>query len=420
MTTLGDIVEFQRGYDITKNIQSTGTIPVVSSSGINSYHNEYKVKGPGVVIGRKGTLGTVFFVKGNYWPHDTTLYVKDFKGNDPKFIYYFLKTLPIKRLDVGSANPTLNRNYLHLMKAHVPSLANQKSIAAILTAIDSKIELNNRINAELEVMAKLIYDYWFVQFDFPISKEQARAMGNPKLEGKPYKASGGKMVWNQELKREVPEGWEAKKLHEFVPVATETIAPNQFPDQVFKHLSIPSFDEVGGYKAEKGDTIMSNKFLIREFDVLVSKLNPWFNRVVYASKDADLVSSTEFVVWRPAGRLLKNYLYFLARTESFISYCTRSAAGTSNSHKRVNPTVMMRYEVAFNETVSHDFGTKVEPILKKQFLNQQENRKLSEFRDWILPMLMNGQVSIKDLPTNFSDPEFAGEELSSNLTMLDR
>lgn len=87
---LGEVLTFQRGFDITKSEQTEGEVPIISSSGISSYHNKWKVKGPGVIIGRKGTLGTVHFIHTNYWPHDTTLWVKDFKGNDPGFLNYFL------------------------------------------------------------------------------------------------------------------------------------------------------------------------------------------------------------------------------------------------------------------------------------------------------------------------------------------
>ena len=123
---LGDILMFQRGFDITKKEQTPGIVPIVSSSGISSYHNQSKVEAPGVVIGRKGTLGTVHHIKQNFWPHDTTLWVKDFKGNDPRFIYYFLKTLHLEVFDTGSSNPTLNRNHLHKIKVVFPELKIQK------------------------------------------------------------------------------------------------------------------------------------------------------------------------------------------------------------------------------------------------------------------------------------------------------
>ncbi|WP_370657416.1 restriction endonuclease subunit S [Deinococcus sp. KNUC1210] len=114
------MLTFQRGFDITKKQQTDGTYPIVSSSGISSFHGEYKFVGPGVVIGRKGTLGTVHYLSQPYWPHDTTLWIKDFKGNDPKFLFYMLQTLQLEQYDVGASNPTLNRNHLHLLDARRP------------------------------------------------------------------------------------------------------------------------------------------------------------------------------------------------------------------------------------------------------------------------------------------------------------
>ena len=120
-TTLGDELKFQRGFDITKKDQIPGLNMVFSSSGPNSTHDEYKVKGPGVIIGRKGSLGTVFFSKDNYWPHDTTLWIKDFHGNDPKFAFYFLQGLHLEQYDSGASNPSLNRNHIHLLPILYPS-----------------------------------------------------------------------------------------------------------------------------------------------------------------------------------------------------------------------------------------------------------------------------------------------------------
>lgn len=165
--TLGDVLTLQRGFDITKAQQSDGPFPVVSSSGVNSYHADYKCEGPGVVIGRKGTLGTAFFLEGAYWPHDTSLWVKDFKGNDPRFCYYLLKSLGLEKYDVGSSNPTLNRNHLHLLDTRAPAPPAQRAIADILSAYDDLIENNTRRIAILEDMARRLFDEWFVR---PIRK----------------------------------------------------------------------------------------------------------------------------------------------------------------------------------------------------------------------------------------------------------
>ena len=161
---LGDVLTLQRGFDITRARQRSGDVPVVSSGGVSSYHDTAAAAGPGVVIGRKGTLGKVFYLPGDYWPHDTTLWVKDFHGNDPRFAYYFFKTLDVLRLDVGSANPTLNRNHVHQLRVSWPPFTEQKRIAAVLGALDDKIESDWRLAALLEEAAATTFRARFVDF----------------------------------------------------------------------------------------------------------------------------------------------------------------------------------------------------------------------------------------------------------------
>jgi len=128
-TWVGDEVTLQRGHDITKDQQRPGNVPVVSSGGVKSFHDTAMAKGPGVIIGRKGTLGKTFFVKDDYWPHDTTLWVKDFKGNDPRFVYHFFSGLEVLHLDSGAANPALNRNLVHSIQTVWPPIDRQRQIA---------------------------------------------------------------------------------------------------------------------------------------------------------------------------------------------------------------------------------------------------------------------------------------------------
>lgn len=369
-----------------------GPYPVISSAGISGYHNEFKVDGPGVVTGRYGTLGEVYFIDGKYWPHNTALYVQDFKDNDSKYIYYLLSCLGRIRTSDKSAVPGVNRNELHEMA--IPTIEDkltQIKTRKVLEAIDDKIELNNRINAELEAMAKTLYDYWFVQFDFPFDFAQ----GKPGTNGKPYKTSGGKMVYNPTLKREIPEGWTAKPLSSITNVSNDSLNPADTPDKAFKHFSIPVFDATNTYGIELGRMIGSNKFKVEETDLLVSKLNPWFNRVIYAMDEVDQICSTEFVVWRSPNTAIKNFLYLIATSPQFIAHCTQSATGTSNSHKRVIPNVMMRFLQPFNSKIGELFGQIVEPVLKQMNVNQRANTELASLRDWLLPMLMNGQVTVQ-------------------------
>lgn len=305
------------------------------------------------------------------------------------YINAFLNIPSSKKLLDGIKQGTttviaLYQRELNNVPIPVPDEKTFKTIVNLYKAIISKIELNNKINAELEQMAKTLYDYWFVQYDFPDHN------------GKPFKTSGGKMIWSDELKKKIPEGWEVKSLIDITNVSTESINPFNYPDREFKHYSIPTFDELGTYGVEKGNAIMSNKFTIAKTDVLVSKLNPWFNRVIYSTEENDLISSTEFVIWRSNNVDMKNYLYMIARDPSFVSYCVNSATGTSNSHKRVNPTVMMRYKIAHNKYISEYFGSKLGSAIKMYAKNQVENKTLLDLRDWLLPMLMNGQVKINN------------------------
>lgn len=171
-SSLGDIINLRRGHDLTKEKMVTGSVPVVGSNGVIGFHNTHTTKNPCLTVGRSGSVGAVTYIESDCWAHNTTLYVDDFKGNDPKYVYYLLKNLDLVYLHSGSVVPSLNRNYLHPLKVpHTKDVNQQVKIRSVLSALDSRIELNNRINTELEAMAKTLYDYWFVQFEFPDKTE---------------------------------------------------------------------------------------------------------------------------------------------------------------------------------------------------------------------------------------------------------
>lgn len=305
---------------------------------------------------------------------------------DEKFLKYYLQSpmgqKEIFRNNSGSTVSGISAKAFSNILVRHPCKSAQEKIGHILYSIDKKIDCNKRANAELETMAKALYDYWFVQFDFPNSN------------GKPYKSSGGKMIYSPALARDIPDGWAETSLAEITPISNESINPSSDPNKEFRHISIPVFDIKKTYGIELGKTIGSNKFTVIHNDLLVSKLNPWFNRVVYATNELDQICSTEFVVWRSPTKNIKNFLFLIATSQQFISHCVQSATGTSNSHKRVNPAVMMRFKIPYEHDLAEKFGKLVEPILSKLFVNQQENQQLAELRDWLLPMLMNGQVTV--------------------------
>ena len=159
---LGTFITLKRGYDLPQQRRIDGEIPIFSSSGISGFHNEAIVKAPGVVTGRYGTIGQVFFAETDYWPLNTTLYVEDFHGNDPQFVYYFLKTIEWKKFTSSSAVPGINRNTVHKEVVVFPDVITQKAIAEHLALIDKKIEINCKINDNLQQQAMTLYASMFL------------------------------------------------------------------------------------------------------------------------------------------------------------------------------------------------------------------------------------------------------------------
>lgn len=165
-TTLGDVLTLQRGFDLPARDRVDGPYPIVSSSGITGHHAVAKVEPPGVVIGRYGSLGSVYWLTEPYWPHNTALWVKDFKGNDPRFVGYLLQTISHDG-SAAAAVPGVNRNHLHALAVRVPDVETQRRIAAILAAFDELIAMNGRRIEVLEELARSVYREWFVRFRAP-------------------------------------------------------------------------------------------------------------------------------------------------------------------------------------------------------------------------------------------------------------
>ena len=219
--SLGEVVELKRGYDLPQQKRIPGSVPLVSSSGVTYYHTEAKVRGPGVVTGRYGTLGEVFFVTTNFWPLNTTLYVRDFKGNDPRFISYFLRGLDFSAYSDKAAVPGLNRNHLHQAAVRYPAnIADQRAIAHVLGTLDDKIELNRRMNETLEEMARALFKSWFVDFEPVRAKMEGRWRPGESLPGLPaehYDLFPDRLVAS-ELGPRSRRGWEVRGLGEVVDI----------------------------------------------------------------------------------------------------------------------------------------------------------------------------------------------------------
>lgn len=311
---------------------------------------------------------------------------RDFSG---AYLNAYLNTKMAKKYFEGYASGSGQRYTLTLdsikdIQIWAPeNKEDQDRIVKVLNDIDQKIILNTRMNAELEAMAKQLYDYWFVQFDFPDEN------------GKPYKSSGGKMVWNEKLKREIPEGWEVKDINFFASTPKDSVNPFDYPEKLYKHYSIPAYDECGTYLSEMGGSIQSNKFIVHEGQILVPKLNPWYNRVLYIDNDVDSICSTEFIILDAYEDSVKGYLYFIVKSDSFISYSTKSSTGTSHSQRRVNPDILKSFSVPYNKKIVGLYSDIAMPGILKIHRNTDQNKSITALRDSLLPMLMNGQVKVE-------------------------
>lgn len=212
---LGDVIRLKRGHDLPASQRIHGEIPIISSSGITGYHSLAKVEGPGVVTGRYGTLGEVHYIEGPYWPLNTSLYVEDFKGNNPRFVSYLLLTLNLGSQNTAGAVPGVNRNALHQLLVNVPDLGAQVDIASTLSQYDDLIEINRRRISLLEELAGLMYREWFVNLRF----------------------SGYEQV---KVQAGIPQGWEMKPLSAIADFANGfAFKPAHFQGEGLPIVKIP-------------------------------------------------------------------------------------------------------------------------------------------------------------------------------------
>lgn len=382
---LGDLIEFQRGYDLPKSKFVHGKYPVQSSNGILGYHHEYKVKAPSITIGRSGTVGIPHLIKTNFFPHNTALFVKDFKGNDVEYIYYLLKNLKLNEYKTGSGVPTMNRNHLHPLKIQAfLGIPTQKSIAHILSTLDQKIAINNQINTQLEQMAKTLYDYWFVQFDFPDEN------------GKPYKSSGGEMVYNETLKREIPKGWEVKGLGEVEPNIITGKTPSTQNEEFFNG-NIP-FITIGDIRnnmfifqteqklSKTGAESQSSKCLPK--DSLCVSCIATVGLIGFTTQKSQTNQQINSIIFK--NKYNGPYFYFYLKDYFFMG-----KAKTGNTFANMNKGDFANIKMIYpSSNIIEKFFQNIVYSFQKIKKLQKQNQQLAQLRDFLLPMLMNGQVGV--------------------------
>ena len=234
---LSQLLEIKNGKD-HKELPD-GEYPVFGSGGVMRFVNEYLYDKPSILLPRKGSLDNIQYCDVPFWTVDTLYYtVVNEELANPYFLYRYLKLLDLSRLDSGTGVPSMTFDSYYGIKVMLPKIEEQKRIASVLQKLDAKIKLNCQINDNLEAMAKQLYDYWFVQFDFPNE------------EGKPYKSSGGAMVWNDKLKREIPKEWMASNYTDLFTIGNgQTMPQNEGLVPAYGGNGIVKMVEISNYPA---------------------------------------------------------------------------------------------------------------------------------------------------------------------------
>ena len=351
-----------------------------------------------ILISAAGTVGktVIFDGKPSYFQDSNIVWIEN---NEKiilnRFLYYFYQTKPWQTTNGSTITRIYNEDLRSIKLTFPESLSTQQKIASVLSALDDKIELNNRINAELEAMAKTLYDYWFVQFDFPIVTSSGVE--------KPYKSSGGKMVYNETLKREIPEGWEVKTIGDYckstggfafksswwtdngMPVVKIKDIQEDYTinlsDLAFVDISDKNIDDK--FKAKPGDVLIAmtgatvGKYAIvpyTEKPLYVNQRVGYFNLGIKPEKKLPFLINS------------LNQKYF---RESVFTLAS-GAAQPNISNEQINNIQLLLPSKEIIELYNKVF----EPYYSKILLNQKQNQELSALRDWLLPMLMNGQVKV--------------------------
>ena len=349
---LGKVATLQRGFDLPTRKRIQGNYKVIAASGFTDWHNEYKVKGPGVTTGRSGTLGQVFYEEDDFWPLNTSLWVKDFHGNHPRCIYYFLKELNLGAFNSGTSVPTLNRNDVHSLEVKIPPLPEQKAIANILSAIDAKIESNLAINKTLEEMAMALFKEWFVDF-------------GPFQDGKFVESELGM----------IPEGWEVKRLDEVLEIKYgkdhKKLEDGDIPvygsGGIMRYVNKSLYDQDSILIPRKGT--LSNLFFVTD---------PfWSVDTMFYSK----------IRHKEMGQYLFHFIKCLDLAGMDVGSAVPSL--TTALLKSLNVLIpSSEIILKFDKVASHYFKTRNQNI--------EQNQSLTKLRDTLLPKLISGEVRLKE------------------------
>lgn len=383
---LGDICKIYSGGDKPKVVSPKKTeeckIPIYGNSvdeeGLYGYTNFSVIDEKAVTISARGSnCGTAFFRNEPYVPIVRLLsLVPCDKLIVPEYLYYVIKNRPFKR--TGSGQPQITIPQVSDCEVEIEENINiQKRIAKVLFDIDSKIKNNNVINAELEAMARTIYDYWFLQFDFPDEN------------GKPYKSSGGKMVWNEELKRKIPEEWRVGNLSEIASITMGSSPKGESLNEDKEGIIFYQGKTDFGYRFPRVRMYTNSPIRYAEVnDILLS---------VRAPVGDMNITSERCCIGRGLAAINSRYQSFLFYLMLSNQYQFDKYNNKGTTFGAITKEELFGLRVVIPDgTIIEIFDKKISDIDKNIFSNEMQNQELTSLRDFLLPLLMNGQVGFKE------------------------
>lgn len=428
---LNEFITLQRGFDLPQDKRIKGDIPVIASTGIVGYHNEEKVQAPGVVIGRSGSIGGGQYITNNFWPLNTTLWVKDFKGHHPRFVYYLLKSIDFSQFNVGSGVPTLNRNHLSGVLVADTSYSYEKEVSNVIGILDDKINLNKKINQTLEQMSQTLFKSWFVDFDPVI--DNALDAGNPIPEALQTRAKLRQKVRNsadfKPLPAEirslfpsefeetelgwVPKGWKIDNIGGLSDKIFSGGTPNTSTEEYWNGaLNWFSSGETRNaliIETEKKITATgvknSSTRLSVAGDILIASAGQGHTRGQTSLNTIDTYINQSVVCIRPIKPSYSTWLYFNLSSR----YTEMRAISDSHSIRGSLTTKLissMKVASPTDELISL-FDINCSVFISKIKNNLELSRELKKLRDTLLPKLISGELSLEDLPDLTTDTEAA-------------
>ena len=378
------LCELLKIYNGTKyDHLNKGDIPLYGSGVLMSHVDEALYSGEAILLPRKGTLSNIMYVNESFWTVDTMYYaVVNDKLADAFYLYSYLSQLDLSNLDSGSTLPSMTKSAYESIVVKLPDLKIQKAVATILFNIRKKLETNNKINQELEAMAKTLYDYWFVQFDFPDQN------------AKPYKSSGGKMVYHPELKREIPEGWGVDSLWNIANfyngLAMQKYRPDTNEDDYLPVIKIREMMNGFSKDTERARLDIPSEAVVDRGDILFS----WSAtlEVIIWGKEKGALNQHIFKV--TSDTYPKSFIYFELKSYLKVFKAIAELRKTTMGHITQDHLKQAKIVVPPIELISK-LDAKLQPIMLKQQILENQNQELTQLRDWLLPMLMNGQVKVE-------------------------